>query len=93
MTTPLPANVVTALDNIKHAIDTTNMSTEDRTRVEYAIQDLEPVLADLVNSTVDLGTANIPVFGGLIGNVIKAGIDQTLQQIEQELTAAKVVVA
>jgi hypothetical protein len=57
----------------------TGLSAADQTRIIYALDDLEPVLKDVLNARLKaLAIRVIPVVGGLVGVGATAALDAVL---------------
>ena len=80
-----------AIQEVHSAVAT--LSPDDQTRVNYALQALEPVLADELNRVAATYLAKLPVFGGLADGLVKGAINQVLEDGLAQLTAAKAAIA
>lgn len=70
-----------------------SLSPDDQTRVNYALQALEPVLTDELNKVAATYLTKLPVFGSLADSLVKGAINNVLEDGLEQLTAAKAAIA
>jgi hypothetical protein len=83
----LPDAVQTALATVRDAM--AGLSPEDQARVNYALQALEPVIADEFDKAAATYIDKLPVFGGIADDLVKAAVSKALEDGLAQLTAAK----
>ena len=85
------ASLQSAVDALTKAVST--LSPDDQTRVNYAVQELLPVIADELEAVAAQYANRLPVFGGVADNFIKSAITGALDQALNDLAKAKDAIA
>ncbi len=78
------------LANVRAAIAT--LPPDDQTRVNYAFNDLEPVLKDELDAVAAQYLNRLPLFGGIADGIVQGAINRALDEGLAQLTAAKAAI-